>query len=80
MPLQISLVFSAEIDGKIVRKKVPAVSTFESDEILSGESVSGNILFDLSEYPTGIYNVYFAAGTAGVYPATLEKPRKVIFE
>jgi len=80
MPLQISLVFIAEIDGKTVRKKVPTVSTFESDKILSGESVSGNILFDLSEYPTGKYDVYFAAGTTGVYPATLEKPWKVVFE
>ncbi|MDD4777372.1 MAG: glycosyltransferase family 39 protein [Fermentimonas sp.] len=80
MPLQISLVFLAEIDGKIVREKVPAVSTFETDEILSGESVSCNISFDLSEYPSGEYDVYFAAGTTGVYPATLEKPRKVVFE
>lgn len=80
MPLQVSLVFFAEIDGKRVLEKVLSVSSFESDVIYSGESIKGKIIFNLPEYQPGDYNVYFAAGAPGVYPATLEKPWKVIFE
>jgi len=57
-----------------------AISEFDSNEIYSGETVSGKILIDLSEYSAGVYDVYFAAGTPGVYPATLNKPVKVTFE
>jgi hypothetical protein len=80
MPLQIYLVFITEKDGKLVRERLAAISEFDSNEIYSGETVSGKILIDLSEYSAGVYDVYFAAGTPGVYPATLSKPVKVTFE
>ncbi len=80
MPLQLSLVFFAVIDGKTVLNKVSSLSSFETDRIYSGGSISGRIVFNLPEYQPGEYYVYFAAGTPGVYSATLDKPWKVVFE
>lgn len=80
MPLGISLLFQVKKEGRFELEKVTTASTFECHEIAPGEKVSGHIRFLLPDIPPGEYPVYFAAGTPGVYPATLEKPVKMIFK
>lgn len=80
MPLEISLVFQVKREGRFVREKISTTSTFEWHEIKPGEKVTGRIRFQFPDIPPGEYPVYFTAGTPGVYPATLEKPVKILFE
>lgn len=80
MPLEISLVFLVRTDGRYRRERITTRSLFEWHEIAPGGKVTGQIRFALPDLPPGEYDVHFAAGTPGIYPATLEKPVKIFFE
>ena len=80
MPLEISLVFQVKREGRFVREEISTTSTFGVQEIKPGEKVTGHIRFHLPDIPPGEYPVYFTAGTPGLFPATLEKPVKILFE
>lgn len=80
MPLEISLVFLVKREEGFTREKISTRSSFGRQEIASGEHVTGEISFFLPDTPPGEYAVYFAAGSPGIYPATIERPVKIFFK
>lgn len=82
MPLKISLLFLVkDEEGRYRREQIDSSSTFDSYAIAPGEMITGEIRFELPrKLSPGAYDVYFAASTPGVYPATLEKPVQIFFE
>lgn len=79
MPLEIYLVCFGEENGKITRRVVQAKSRFSQEKIESNGTVSGEINFTVPAFPEGEYHVFFAAGTPGLFPASLQKPLKIDF-
>lgn len=80
MPLEVSLVFMVKRNEGFTREKISTRSSFNRQEIASGEHVTGEISFFLPDMPPGEYSVYFAVGSPGIYPATIERPVKIFFK
>lgn len=79
MPLEIYLVCFGEENGKIIRRVIHTESRFNKEKIDSSGTVNGEITFVVPAFPEGNYQVFFAAGTPGVFPASLQQPFKITF-